>query len=168
MQQSLQHIEMLSKAWELIKKYNPNKILIDGANPSFIRSLKIQLGERLDYENIPKENWKYMKVLPINFNQEHKTMLTHCKMPLEQGYVTIHPSHDKLITSLRTAVEYNGMLDKETTSYNDIFDAYRLALRHYTIDKGEEEKGQLALQTRFLKLLNIPFLYCLYGMCIVA
>jgi hypothetical protein len=43
---------MLSKVWELIRKYNPNKILIDGANPSFIRSLKIQLGEDPDYDNV--------------------------------------------------------------------------------------------------------------------
>jgi hypothetical protein len=31
---------------------------------------------------------------------------------------------DKLVTSLRTAIEDDGMLDK-TTSYNDIFDAFR-------------------------------------------
>jgi hypothetical protein len=28
---------------------------------------------------------------------------------------------DKLITSLRTAVDNDGTLDKESTSYNDIF-----------------------------------------------
>lgn len=38
---------------------------------------------------------------------------------------------DKLITSLRTAVDNEGKLDKETTSYNDIFDAFRLSLRMY-------------------------------------
>jgi hypothetical protein len=44
--------EMLSKLWELIRKYNPNKILIDGSNPSFIRSLKIQIGEDSDYNKV--------------------------------------------------------------------------------------------------------------------
>jgi hypothetical protein len=34
---------------------------------------------------------------------------------------------DKLITALRTAVDNDGTLDKEETSYNDIFDAFRLA-----------------------------------------
>jgi hypothetical protein len=34
---------------------------------------------------------------------------------------------DKLITALRTAVNNNSTLDKEATSYNDIFDAFRLA-----------------------------------------
>lgn len=37
----------------------------------------------------------------------------------------------KLITSLRTAVDNDGVLDKESTSYNDIFDAFRLALKFY-------------------------------------
>ncbi|MFL6434250.1 MAG: hypothetical protein ACJ71O_11015, partial [Nitrososphaeraceae archaeon] len=31
---------------------------------------------------------------------------------------------DKLITSLRTAVDNDGTLDKEGTSYNDIFDRH--------------------------------------------
>jgi hypothetical protein len=32
---------------------------------------------------------------------------------------------------LRTAVDNDGTLDKEATSYNDIFDAFRLALKFY-------------------------------------
>jgi hypothetical protein len=39
---------------------------------------------------------------------------------------------DKLITSLRTALDDDGTLDKESTSYNDIFDAFRLALKFIT------------------------------------
>jgi hypothetical protein len=38
---------------------------------------------------------------------------------------------DKLITALRTAVDNNSTLDKEATSYNDMFDALRLALKFY-------------------------------------
>jgi hypothetical protein len=34
-----------------------------------------------------------------------------------------------MTTSLPTAIEDNGMLHKETTSYNDIFDAFRLGLK---------------------------------------
>jgi hypothetical protein len=52
-------------------------------------------------------------------------MLGHCKMILEQdlGKIAINPERfDKLITSLGTA---------EATSYNDIFDAFRLALKFY-------------------------------------
>jgi Terminase RNaseH-like domain len=143
--------EMLTKVGELIQKYNPNKILIDGANPSFIRSLKIQLNENPDYDKViaryrdKKINWESfaMKVLPINFNQEHKIMLSKCKMLLEDGCIAINPVFDKLVTSLRTAIEDSGMLDKETTSYNDIFDAFRLALRYYKINQSQEKEQEV-------------------------
>jgi hypothetical protein len=79
------------------------------------------------------DNWsEYMKVVPVNFNKEHKAMLGHCKMILEHDprKIAINPDKfDKLITSLRTAVDIDGTLDKESTSYNDIFDAFRLALK---------------------------------------
>jgi hypothetical protein len=37
---------------------------------------------------------------------------------------------------INNAIEDNGMPDKEATSYNDILDAFRLALRYYTINKS--------------------------------
>ena len=50
----------------------------------------------------------------------------------EPRKIAINPDNfDKLITSLRTAVDNDGTLDKEATSYNDIFDAFRLALKFY-------------------------------------
>ena len=69
----------------------------------------------------------------MNFSIEHKSMLGNVKMLLEPngGYVAINPKFDKLITALRTAVEKGeGMLDKESTSYNDVFDAFRLAMEN--------------------------------------
>jgi hypothetical protein len=130
--------EMLQKTWELICRYDPTRIFIDGANPSFIRSLKLQIREEPNYENIiayyKQMKIHYgegMKVIPINFNAEHKAMLGHTKMLLEEGILAINPMFDKLITSLRTAVDIDGKLDKEATSYNDIFDAFRLSLRMY-------------------------------------
>jgi hypothetical protein len=62
-----------------------------------------------------------MKVVPVNFNKEHKAMLGHCKMILENEprKIAINPDKfDKLITALITAVDNDGMLDKESTSYN--------------------------------------------------
>lgn len=73
-----------------------------------------------------------MAVIPVYFSTEHKQMLGHTKMILEDGHICINKKHDKLITSLRTAVENEGVLDKEVTSYDDIFDAFRLALRFYS------------------------------------
>jgi hypothetical protein len=49
------------------------------------------------------------------------------------GRIAINPDKfDKLIiTALRTEVDNDGTLDKEATSYNDIFDVFRLALKFY-------------------------------------
>jgi hypothetical protein len=58
-------------------------------------------------------------------------MLAHCKEMLEyqNGQIAIHPRHNKLITSPRTAVEKgDGSLDKDVTSFDDLFDAFRLSL----------------------------------------
>ena len=47
-------------------------------------------------------------------------MLGHCKMILESegGRISINPDRfDKLITALRTAVDNDGILDKEARSY---------------------------------------------------
>jgi hypothetical protein len=136
----------------LVSKYgitfdNGCRILVDGANPSFIRSLKYQLGENVDYEQeIDHYKKSYhdiynldflmgnMFVVPVHFAKEHKRMLTHTKKVLEYngGSIAINPRFDKLITSLRTAVENGeGILDKEMTSYDDIFDAFRMSLQFY-------------------------------------
>jgi hypothetical protein len=138
--------EMLSVVYGLMSKYQVDKTYIDGANPSFIKSLKLQIGEDPDYDKViaryesqalgDKNNWsENMRIVPVNFNSEHKAMLGHCKMILEKdgGRITINPDRfDKLITSLRTAVDNDDVLDKEATSYNDIFDAFRLALKFYS------------------------------------
>jgi hypothetical protein len=116
-------------------------VYIDGANPSFIKSLKLQIGEDPDYDKVIAryraeglESWSQdMRVIPVNFGKEHKAMLGHCKMILESegGRIAINSVFDKLITALRTAVDNDGTLDKEATSYDDVFDAFRLALKFY-------------------------------------
>jgi hypothetical protein len=64
-------------------------------------------------------------------------MLQHAKWLLEENeedgssLIAIHPSFEKLLTSLRTAVASKYKLDKEQTSYNDILDAFRLSLQFY-------------------------------------
>ena len=134
---------MLSTAYGLISKYQVDKVYIDGANPSFIKSLKLQIGEDADYDKVIARyrseglgnSWsENMRIIPVNFNSEHKAMLGHCKMIMENdgGRIAINPDKfGKLITSIRTAVDNDGVLDKEATSDNDIFDAFRLALKFY-------------------------------------
>jgi hypothetical protein len=147
--------EMLSVVYELMSKYQIDKVYIDGANPSFIKSLKLQIGEDADYdkviaryrsEELGDDPTKDMKIVPVNFNKEHKAMLGHCKMILEddRGKIAINPDKfDKLITALKTAVDIDGTLDKESTSYNDIFDAFRLALRFYHYRDSSENMVKL-------------------------
>jgi hypothetical protein len=141
--------EMLSLVYGLISKYQIDKVYIDGANPSFIKSLKLQIGEEADYDKVIAryrseglgDGTQDMKIVPVNFNKEHKAMLGHCKMILEddRGKIAINPDKfDKLITSLSTAVDIDGTLDKESTSYNDIFDAFRLVLKFYSYRDSSE------------------------------
>jgi hypothetical protein len=84
--------QMLSTVWDLFRRFGRiNKIYIDGSNPSFIRALKIQIGEDEEYEKIIKEatsrkqNYEFsMDVVPVSFSTEHKSMLGNCKMFLER------------------------------------------------------------------------------------
>ena len=139
---------MLPTVYGLMSKYDIDKVYIDGANPSFIRSLKLQIGEEADYDKVIVryrsdglgDSWtKDMRIVPVNFKSEYKCMLGHCKIILEDeggGRIAINSDKfDKLITSLRTAVDNDGTLDKESTSYNDIFDAFRLALKFYHFEE---------------------------------
>jgi hypothetical protein len=80
--------EMLSTVYSLMSKYNVDKVYIDGANPSFIKSLKLQIGEDQDYDKVIAtyrseklgDNWSQdMKIVPVNFNKEHKAMLDIAK-----------------------------------------------------------------------------------------
>jgi hypothetical protein len=101
--------EMLNVVWKLLKKFNINKVYIDGANPSFIRSLKVQIDERPDYEfyieranKTRRELWEYMDVIPVHFSTEHKDMLAHCKIKLGKG----------LVERLKAELDYTDNLSK--------------------------------------------------------
>ena len=80
--------EMLSVVYGLMSKYQVDKTYIDGANPSFIKSLKLQIGEETDYDKVIAtyrseglgDAIKDTKVAPVNFNKEHKAILGQCKM----------------------------------------------------------------------------------------
>ena len=60
---------------------------------------------------------------------------------------------DELITSLRTAVDNDGTLElKEATSCNDIFDAFRLALKFYSF---KDSSLNLKVLSKYLQSLNL-------------
>jgi hypothetical protein len=144
--------KMLHITTALMSKYGINfenrcHVFIDGANPEFIRALKDRIGEETNYDRLIthlKDSYgknysitsliENMCVVPVNFRNEHKQMLLHAKRILETGNggLILHPSFNKLIVALRTAVEKGeGSLNKELTSFNDCFDAFRLSLLRY-------------------------------------
>jgi hypothetical protein len=43
--------DMLNVIMDFVNKHQVQKIYVDTANPSFIRALKLQIGDREDYEN---------------------------------------------------------------------------------------------------------------------
>ena len=138
---------MIDRVWEIKQKHkvddNNLTIFCDAANPKIWSSLKRILNEphseqyvfeKLAYYKKNKINpANYMKVIPIPFSTNGAKMLQHTKSLLEDkdNLVAISKQFDKLLTSLRTAVANEHILDKEATNYHDILDAFRLSLQLY-------------------------------------
>jgi hypothetical protein len=128
------------------------KIYCDAANPEFITMIKELVGETTRWEYIQekilyckKHNLdlaRYMTVIPVPFAIAGKDMIMHTKELLEheRPLVAINPKFEKLITSLRTAISDDlGKLDKEQTSYHNVLDAFRLALKGINLVKKEKQ-----------------------------
>jgi hypothetical protein len=58
-------------------------------------------------------------------------MLSNLHAVVSKGYLAIPEKYDKLLISLRTTYANELALDKEATSYNDLLDALRLALKGF-------------------------------------
>lgn len=121
---------------------------MDGSAPELVSSLKELIGEttRWDFINEKilycKKNdldvARYMNVIPVNFSSSAKDMLLHTKELLEheRPLVAIHPKFQSLITSLRTCQSDDlGKVNKEQTSFDDLLDAFRLALKGINLVK---------------------------------
>jgi hypothetical protein len=124
---------------------------VDAANPEVWQALKREFGENYNDQWVRDqiaECRKYnlhvedrMFVVPVPFSVEGSKILQHTKWLLEENdedgsrLIAIHPSFDKLLTSLRTAVANEYKLDKQETSYDDILDAFRLLLTFYKRSK---------------------------------
>ena len=117
------------------------------------------MGEEEEYDQViidckaSHRDFEYdMTVVPVNFSMENRSTLSNCKMLMERdgGFVAINPKFTKLITALRTATEKGEFqLDKEATSYNDIFDAFRLAMRFFYFRSIEDINRRRADVTSF-------------------
>ena len=60
-------------------------------------------------------------------------MISQLAQLFENHHVAVPEQFSNLIISLKTAVVNEYSLDKESTSYDDLFDALRLSLRCYKI-----------------------------------
>jgi hypothetical protein len=155
--------DMAEKVMDIIRGLNRRKIdqeyldsvkiYCDAANPEFITMLKELVGETTRWEYIQEKILyckqhnldlaRYMTVIPVPFSTAAKDMLAHTKELLEydKPLIAINPSFTKLITSLRTAISDDlGKLSKEDTSYDNVLDAFRLALKGIKVIKKETQK----------------------------
>lgn len=107
----------LMDAFRLSLRY---RIFVNGANPAFNSALKARVNESVNYEvdiaRYKSDNGPAVvtpdrlipcSYCPLQFSKYHKHMLAHTKMTVESKGtgITINPRFNKLITSLRTAVE---------------------------------------------------------------
>ena len=121
--------DMIDKIFEIHRQYWNVWIPIDAVNRGFITSLKIAMGENINYQSVDEVLPGNNKVLPVNFSKEHKTMISHLATLFNDHKVAVDPQFDKLIIALKTAVVNEYSLDKEQSSYNDLTDALRLSLK---------------------------------------
>ncbi|MGE5821293.1 MAG: hypothetical protein ACM31M_01760 [Nitrososphaerota archaeon] len=105
---------------------------MDGANRGAVNLLKVAFNESLTWEpgDVSPDT---MKVIPVNFQTEHKQMLSHLHFLITKNYLAIPSKYNELIISLRTAFANELSLDKNQTSYNDLLDGLRLSLKGYNI-----------------------------------
>ena len=111
--------------------------------------MKAEIGEEdLNYHQVLercKNNTRHgktdpydiMKICPITFSTEHKTMLVDCKALLSDGFVAINPTKfPNLTTALSTATDRDNALQKDSMNYSDVFDAFRLAINPHMYEVG--------------------------------
>jgi len=128
------------------------KVYVDGSSPEFVTTLKELVGETTRWDKIHErlqyckdhnlDPSRYMQVVPVAFSQEGRNMIKHTKELLEfdTPLIAINSKFDKLITALRTAISSDdGKLDKEQTSFHNVLDALRLALKGIKIVKKESK-----------------------------
>jgi hypothetical protein len=125
--------DIVDLCYDFHRKYWPNiRFLVDGANAGFVRQLKVVFGEDpdYDYKNVSPDS---MEILPVSFSSEHKQVLSHLYILINEGLLAIPEKYEKLIISLRTAQAKEYSLDKEQTTYDDLLDALRLSLKGYSL-----------------------------------
>jgi hypothetical protein len=110
--------EMLPYMSNLIKKYAPiDNVMVDGAADDFIRLLKQDIGEEVDYQ-VARKRYEQNKmnyelnntITDVNFNTRHVEMLQHLKMILEKGFLMIDKRFESLINLLYNCSDQQGKM----------------------------------------------------------
>jgi hypothetical protein len=70
-------------------------LFCDGSNRAMVNMLKIAFNESLNWERstVTPES---MKILPVNFATEYRSMLSHLAMIVSKSYLAVPASMDKL------------------------------------------------------------------------
>jgi hypothetical protein len=77
-----------------------------------VNLLKIRWQESLSGESNQSFGLN-VRIRPVNFNTEHRNMLSNLHAVVSKGYLAIDKKYDKLINSLRTAYANELSLDKD-------------------------------------------------------
>jgi hypothetical protein len=127
--------QIVNLCWDIWKKYGFMNCLYycDGSMRALINLMKIKWDESLDWETSEELNPELVRIIPVNFNTNHKQMFGNLHAVISKNYLAIDPKFDKLLTSLRTAYANELTLDKNQTSYDDLLDGLRLSLKGYHI-----------------------------------
>ena len=140
--------DMIQKIWQLKQQYgHVSNIYVDAANPEVWQALKREFSENYNDQYVKDqiaECRKYnlhiencMFIVPTAFSIKGAEMLAHTKWVMEEtdedgsSLIAIHPSFNKLLTALRTAMAQEYRLQKDETAFNDVLDAFRLSLQFY-------------------------------------
>jgi hypothetical protein len=124
---------------------------VDAANTEVWESLKREFDEPFNQQYV-RDQFAFCKkynlhiedrmiIVPVPFSVEGAHMLQHAKWLMEEtdedgsSLIAIDKRFDKLLTRLRTAVANEYKMDKEVTCYDDIVDAFSLALTFYKMSK---------------------------------
>jgi hypothetical protein len=121
---------IVNLCWDIWKQYGymNTVFFIDGSNRAMVNLLKIRWQESLSWES-NQSFGQNVRIRPVNFNTEHKNMLSNLHAVVSKGYLAIDKKYDKLITSLRTAYANELSLDKDQTSYSDLLDVIKAFIK---------------------------------------
>jgi hypothetical protein len=125
------------------------KILVDSSSPAVVAALKAQLGDKPDYVSLinyrkhmgVRDPTFDMCVIPVNFDQKTKRqILLNVKELLDQSMIAVNQNkHANLISSLRTAIATDLILDKKNTTSDDLLDALCLSCMRISVNQSETQ-----------------------------